>query len=145
MPRVLGAGPSEATLFRLMAAWERALPHRLVQNARPVQLRRDVLVVAAATSAWAQEVTLRATSVLAALSRAVPEVKLAGMRVRTGRLPDRIVPAPAPVQRVEPLVRLPDALEATLLAVSDEALRGAIERAARASLGEVKRARRGGR
>lgn len=135
--RVLKNEPDDAILFRVMVIWERALPHRLVMNARPVSLKKGVLQVAATTSAWAQEVSLRSTEILEKLRRGAPRANLASMRVRAGRLPERIVPAPRTERVVVPLEKLPDVLAVPLENMTDEKLRSAFDAAIRTSLGRV--------
>ncbi|MBX7192568.1 MAG: DUF721 domain-containing protein [Sandaracinaceae bacterium] len=137
VPRVLRNEPEEAVLFRLMALWERWLPHRMVKNARPTGLKKGVLYVAATTSAWAQEVTLRSKEILEKLRRGAPRASLASMRVRTGRLPERIVPPPRVERRVIPLAKLPDALAVPLENLHDPKLREVFDAAIRTSLGKV--------
>jgi hypothetical protein len=137
LPRVIPREPDEAILFRVMAFWERALPHRMVRNARPVTLKRGVLYVHTTTSAWAQEVALRSRELLDRLRRGVPKASVRELRVRTGQLPDRIVP-PAPVERrVVPADELPEVLEVALENVADAKLRELLAAAARTSLGKV--------
>lgn len=137
LPRVIPHEPEDAILFRVMAFWERAMPHRMVRNARPVTLKKGVLFVHATTSAWAQEVTLRARDILERLRRGVPKATVKELRVRTGRLPDRIVPPPQQEKRVVPLEKLPQALEVALENVEDPKLRELLAAAARTSLGKV--------
>ena len=137
MPRILRNEPDDAVLFRVMAIWERWLPHRMVKNARPTGLHKGVLYVAATTSAWAQEVTLRSTEILEKLRRGAPRASLSSMRVRTGRLPERIVPPPPMERRVIPLAKLPDVLAVPLENLTDPKLRELFDAAIRTSLGKV--------
>lgn len=135
--RVLKNEPDDAILFRVMAFWERVLPHRMVKNARPTALKKGVLYVAATTSAWAQEVSLRSTEILEKLRRGAPRASLASMRVRAGRLPERIVPPPRVERVVVPLTKLPDVLAVPLENMTDDKLRAAFDAAIRTSLGKV--------
>lgn len=137
LPRVLRNEPDDAVLFRVMALWERALPHRMVKNARPTALRKGVLYVAATTSAWAQEVTLRSRDILDKVRRGVPKASITQMRVRTGSLPERIVPEPPAERIVIPLEKLPMQLEVALENMSDPKLREVFDAAVRTSLGRV--------
>lgn len=137
VPRVLRNEPDDAILFRVMALWERALPHRMVKNARPTRLYKGVLYVNATTSAWAQEVTLRTREILDKVRRGVPKAAVTSMRVRTGRLPERIVPEPPVARTVIPLAKLPDALAVALENMSDPKLREVFDAAVRTSLGKV--------
>ena len=59
------------------------------------------------------------------------------MRVRTGRLPERIVPEPPVAKIVVPLEKLPDALVVALENMSDPKLREVFDAAVRTSLGKV--------
>ncbi len=135
--KVVPHQPEDAILFRIMAFWERALPHRMVKNARPVSLRRGVLFVHATTSAWAQEVTIRSRDILDRLRRGVPKASITELRVRTGQLPERIVPPPREEKKILPVEKLPMALEVALENMEDPKLRELFEAAARTSLGKV--------
>ncbi|GAB4212304.1 MAG: hypothetical protein OHK0013_34920 [Sandaracinaceae bacterium] len=137
LPRVIPHEPDEAMLFRVMAFWERSLPHRMVRNARPVTLKKGVLYVHTTTSAWAQEVVLRSRDLLDRLRRGVPKASVRELRVRTGQLPDRIVPPPPVERRVVPVDELPAVLEVALEKVRDPKLRELLAAAARTSLGKV--------
>ena len=137
VPRVLSNEPDDAIFFRVMALWERSFPHRMVKNARPTSLHKGVLYVNATTSAWAQEVTLRSRDILDKVRRGVPKAAVASMRVRTGRLPERIVPEPTVAKIVVPLEKLPDALAVALENMSDPTLREVFDAAVRTSLGKV--------
>jgi predicted nucleic acid-binding Zn ribbon protein len=134
VPRVLKNEPEDAVLFRVMAIWERSLPHRMVKNARPTAFRKGVLYVAATTSAWAQEIALRSTEILEKLRRGAPRAGIASLRVRTGRLPDRIVPPPRLERRVIPLAKLPDVLAVPLENLADPKLRELFVAAIRTSI-----------
>lgn len=135
--RALRAQPEDAKLFRVMASWERELPSRLVDNARPTSLRQGVLHVRASTSAWAQEVSLRSGEILRVLRAKLPSIPIGSIRVRTGRLPERLVPLRAGVRLVEPLTELPSEIATALERIGDDRLRRVLEAAVRTSLGRV--------
>lgn len=138
LPRIFPkAEPEDAILFRVMAFWERAMPHRMVKNARPVTLRKGVLTIHTTTSAWAQEVQLRVTEILERMSRGVPKARVVSMRAKAGPLPERIIPKPREELRVVPIAKLPMALEVALENIEDVRLRAVLERAAKLSLGTV--------
>ncbi len=138
LPRIFPkAEPEDAILFRVMAFWERAMPHRMVKNARPVTLRKGVLTIHTTTSAWAQEVQLRVTEILERMSRGVPKARVISMRAKAGPLPERIIPKPREELRVVPIAKLPMALEVALENIEDDRLRAVLERAAKLSLGTV--------
>lgn len=114
--------------------WETAVGSRIAARTRPIRLDRGMLVVGAASSAWAQELALLAEPILGQLrARGVAVTEL---RFRVGN----VDPPERPFTRTEvrqapPSVALPPELRDELVRVQDEALREAIRRAAARSLG----------
>lgn len=114
--------------------WEAAVGSRIATRAQPVALERGILYVRAATSTWAQELTLLADAIVEQLrGRRIPVRQLRFRvgpiepRARLGeREPPRRAPVPAP---------LPPAVAAELGHVADLDLRAAIARAAAVNLG----------
>ena len=127
------------------AIWDRVLPPRVVKNASPTRLRNRVLNVETTTSAWAQEVTLMAPTILDKLRGAMPSLEIDSLRVRAGPFPKRPVVDKHRPPKVRPLAEdeLPSDLASALERVEDAPLRDALTRAARQSLAhEPKRPRR---
>jgi predicted nucleic acid-binding Zn ribbon protein len=138
--RFMSSAPADAVVMRLGAAWERALPARIVRASSPVKLVRDVLYVHTTTSAWAQELTLMQNDVLARLKRVMPDLAITSLRARAGAFPKR---APVRVQRppvVVPLAEseLPGSVRSELDRIEDPRLRDVISGAARMSLSRTR-------
>ncbi len=113
--------------------WRQAVGARIAEHARPVGLNAGALVLRVANSVWAHELSFLAEEVLARL-------RALGVDARTLRF--RVGPVPAidrpPERRVARCVPtgavVPPELARALVAVGDDALRGAIERAAVSNL-----------
>lgn len=117
-----------------LAAWVKACGPRVAERARPTKLEHGVLLVRVSTSAWAHELSLLSTELLARLRDAGVDVR--ELRFRVGP----IEPLPRPpgrerVRRVPPPAELPPALASAVARLEDDELREAIAAAARASLG----------
>lgn len=139
--RFMATAPTDAVVMRLCAAWERALPPRIVRASSPVKLQRDVLFVHTTTSAWSQEILLMQNELLARLRFALPDLTMVSMRARTGpfpkRSPVRVKPPPVFVPLAE--AELPGSVRSELSHITDPALREAISGAARMSLSRTRR------
>lgn len=138
--KFMSSAPADALVMRLGAAWERALPARIVRASSPVKLVRDVLYVHTTTSAWAQELTLMQADVLARLKRVMPDLPATTLRARSGPFPKR-----APVRVVRPPVfvplaesELPGSVRGELDRIEDPRLREVISGAARMSLSRTR-------
>src|SRR5262245_15182600 len=81
-------GPAELKAIRAFGFWDRVLPSRVTQNARPVRLKEGVLHVHVTTSTWAQELSLLRDQLLGRLRAGVPELGIRDLHVRVGPLPD---------------------------------------------------------
>lgn len=113
--------------------WRTIVGPRVADRALPVKLDSGVLVIRAATSAWAQELSLLSETLIERLR--AHGIEVAKLSFRTGpidppaRPPERRkstkVPRPAP---------LPAAIEGTLAQVDDDELRSAIAGAIAQSL-----------
>jgi hypothetical protein len=114
--------------------WEAAVGSRIAARARPVSIDRGVLIVRAATAAWAQELTLLSEQIRAQLR--ARGVAVEGLRFRVGPVdaPER-PPARDEVRTSPPEAPLPPPLRAEIARVADPELREAITRAARKNLG----------
>jgi hypothetical protein len=136
----MASAPVGALVLRLGAAWERALPARVVRASSPVRLRGGVLEVHTTNSAWAQELVLLQNEVLPRLRFLLPDLEIASLRARVGPFPKRTPPLVTPPPRFVPLPEseLPDEVRATLAAIADERLRAAIRDAACASLSRTR-------
>jgi hypothetical protein len=112
--------------------WAAAVGPRIAERTRPIAIEGGVLVVRAATSVWASELSLLSDALLARIRAAGVSVR--GLRFRVGTIepPERAselraakVPGPTPL----------DPQVARMLArVPDEELRAAIAEAARTNL-----------
>ncbi len=137
----MATAPADAVVMRLGAAWERALPPRVVRASSPVKLARGVLYVHTTTSTWAQEILLMQNDLLARMRFALPDLTFTSMRARTGpfpkRAPVRVKPPPVFVPLAEE--ELPRSVKHELDHIDDPALRAAISGAARMSLSRTRR------
>ena len=145
VPAVFGRTNGAIMVSVVSAVWERVMPPRVVKNASPTRLRGGVLHVETTTSAWAQEVTLMAPTLLGKLRLAMPALEIESLRVRAGQRPrrppadERRPPKVAPIAEAD----LPGSLRDALERVDDASLREVLTRAARQSLAhEPKRAPR---
>ncbi len=132
--------PRELAALHAFAWWSKVVPPRVMANARPVRLVRGELTVHAATAAWAQELSMLESTLLASIRARLPKLELKRIRVRVGPLPDvpvRRGERPPTLERVAP-VQLPDEVARALAAVRDDGLREAIAEAASTSLATVK-------
>jgi hypothetical protein len=115
------------------AEWRAAVGGRIADRARPVAIERAVLVVKVATSVWANELQMLAPELVLRLKQRGYAID--ALRFRVGPLDE----APRPPERrasrkVPPPAELDPELRARGSKVKDDALRAAIEAAARANL-----------
>jgi hypothetical protein len=114
--------------------WEAAVGSRIATRARPTRLERGVLHVTAATSTWAQELSLLADAI-------VFQLRGRGIDVQSLRFHVGVVEAPArpptrgDVRRAPAPATLPKALADEVARVVDDDLRAAIAEAAAKNLG----------
>ena len=128
--------PDDVRAVRAFVWWEKAVPERVAQNARPVKLERGVLFVHAATNVWASELDFLKEDLLARLHRVAPRDQIRKVVVRVGKLPPRPeVPQPRKRRPSVPVTSLPDDVARALASVADDSLRQAIGGAASLSLG----------
>ncbi|MDI1478191.1 DUF721 domain-containing protein [Polyangium sp. y55x31] len=114
--------------------WEAAVGSRIAARARPVKLERGVLHVRAASSTWAQELSMLCEPILAQLK--ARGIAVESLRFRVGPVdPPERAKTRGDVRTAPPAVKLPEALAAQIEHVADEALREAIRRAAAKNLG----------
>lgn len=132
-------------IIRVFGLWMRALPKRVVLNARPVRIERGVLWVNVTNPVWAQELSYLEKDLLAKLQQVPGAASVKSIRFRVGPLPD-VKPledptGPTAVPRARAKKRVPDpVLDAALTTVTDDSVREAIERAIESSLGKLPRA-----
>ncbi|HEX7666100.1 MAG TPA: DUF721 domain-containing protein [Polyangiaceae bacterium] len=112
-------------------AWRRAVGGRISDRAKPLSLENGVLVVKVATSAWAHELSLMKTELLARLA----QYGATDIRFRVGA----IEPAPRPTEErtartVPKSLPLTGELAETVAKVEDPELRELIATAASASI-----------
>jgi hypothetical protein len=114
--------------------WEAAVGSRIAMRAKPTRLERGVLHVTAATSTWAQELSLLADAI-------VFQLRGRGVDVHSLRFHVGVVEAPArpatrgDVRRAPAPATLPKALADEVARVADDDLRAAIAEAAAKNLG----------
>ncbi len=114
--------------------WEAAVGSRIATRARPTKLERGVLHVRAATSTWAQELSLLADAIVFQLRGR--GVDVASLRFHVGPIDAPSRPASRDdVRRAPPSAPLPTELAEQVSRVADEDLRAAIAEAAGKNLG----------
>jgi hypothetical protein len=112
--------------------WAAAVGARIAERTRPVAIEGGVLVVRAATSVWANELSLLSEALLARLHRAGIAVKALRFRVGTIEPPER---APAlRTAKVPRPIELEPQMARMIARVKDDELRDAITDAARTNL-----------
>lgn len=117
--------------------WSQVVGPRIVDRAQPVSLRDGVLKIRVTSNAWATELSLLSTQIVARLR--VAGLAVESLRFYVGKLD---LP-PRPVERrtvreVPPPAPLPSSLQVEMSAVPDDELRRTLEDAARAQLGWMK-------
>jgi len=128
--------PEEARAMRVFGNWNRVVSERVLKNAVPVSLRAGVMTVHTATAAWANALSLESPQLLAKLRARVPDVTIARIAFRVGRMP--VIPEQVarekPTAPVVPLSELPEELARELAHIADDGLRESVARAAAAWL-----------
>ena len=138
--------PERRVMIRTFSWWDREVPRRVVEKARPVTIRNGTLVVHTASTAWAQELSFHERDLLASVQRAVPGVKR--IRIKVGPMPP---PPPAPEPPPPPTIpldvaELPAGVARALAHIGDDELRDVLTKAACTSLAPPgERPRRGRR
>ena len=112
--------------------WAAAVGARIAERTRPIAIENGVLVVRAATSVWASELSLLSDALIARLRAAGIGVRALRFRVGTIEPPDHLIEVrtakvPAPIA-LEPQVAR------TIARVRDDELRDLIRKAASANL-----------
>lgn len=126
--------PNDRPLLRTFSWWDRTVPERIAQRARPVRLAGGTLIIHTRSSGWAQELSFHERDLLASVRAQVPNVKR--LRIRVGRMP----PPPPPPEKMPPktvplsVAELPGNVARALASVGDDRLREALTRAACTSL-----------
>lgn len=139
--RFMATAPADAVVMRLGAAWERALPPRIVRASSPVNFRREILFVHTTTSAWSQEIVLMQTDILTRLRFLLPDLTLTAIKARVGPFPKRVPLRTKPPPMFVPLREdeLPLSVKVPLNGITDPRLHDAISGAARMSLSRTRR------
>jgi hypothetical protein len=129
-------GSYASPLLSTFSWWDRAVPERVAQVARPVHLGRGTLVVHTKSAAWAQELSFLAEDLLRSVQRRVPHARIERLRFRVGPLPARPPRKEPRRPRVDPLAvaELPSDVARNLARVTDDGLREALSRAVRTSM-----------
>jgi hypothetical protein len=112
--------------------WAAAVGARIAERTRPVAIESGVLVVRAATSVWASELSLLSDALIARLRAAGISVRALRFRVGAIEPPDRSIELRT--AKVPPPTELDPQVARTIARVKDEELREAITSAARANL-----------
>jgi hypothetical protein len=113
--------------------WVDCVGGRIADRAEPIFLDRGVLTVRAATSTWANELSLLRETLLARLRAA--GVDVTEIRFRVGAIATPIAPPERRVTRSVPApAALAPELERELATVGDDDLRATLRSAARANL-----------
>jgi hypothetical protein len=113
--------------------WAQAVGLRIAERARPLGLERGVLTVRAATSVWANELSLLSATLIERLRALGVEVN--ELRFRVGPL----TPQPVPMEtrktrKVPPPAALPPEVAESLQRIADDELREAVAGAVKANL-----------
>jgi len=128
--------PAEVKAIRAFAWWEKAVPRRVAENARPVKIERGVLIVHTRSHVWANELVYLKQDLLERLQSVEPRSGVRDIRVRVGKMPP--IPPPIEVVRPKPPVipveALPEELARALAAVGDDDVREALHDAASVGL-----------
>jgi len=133
--------PDQLEAARAFAWWSRAVPPRILANARPVKLAGGVLVVHVRSSVWANELSYLTDDLLSRLREHAPMSRVERIRFQVGPLPEiaaREADAPPPPEPVR-LAALPEELGRALSRIHDDELRKAIAEAATTSLARLRK------
>lgn len=114
------------------STWRSIVGHRIAMHTMPLRVDNDTLNVVVSSSLWASELSLLQAPILTKLRTVLPHVAM--LRFRVGKVE---VPADTPPPVRVHSAPLPPDLEERLGHLEDDALRRAIEEAARYSLGRA--------
>lgn len=133
--------PEQLQEVQVFGWWARALPRRVLENARPVRLRNGVLWVHARSAVWAQELQLMSDEILARIRAFAPGAGVVAIRFRVAPLPPLVLPDEKrrPPRVVADLNAIPEELGRELARIGDDELRNSIARAASLTLARAKR------
>ncbi len=148
-----GASSATPEGTQLRAAWASAVGADIAANSVPVRRSRPgVITIACASSAWAMELDLHRDRHLRALTEALPELPVTGLRFVVG---DHVMPTAEPAKNTPKVVPTDDELRQAKAAgaeVTDPELRDRVVRAAAGQLAlartqkkDLQRARKPGR
>ena len=128
--------PDQLDAAKVFTWWGRAVPARILNNARPVRLSHGTLVVHVTSSVWANELHYLSEDLLTRLREFAPQIHVKKIQFRVGTLPELRAHRPQPAPAPEPvhLASLPEELGRALGRVHDDALREAITQAATTTL-----------
>ena len=132
--------PDDVRAIRAFRWWEKSVPRRVLENARPVRFSRGVMTIHVATSVWAHELQMLKPQLLESLRARAPEAGVRDLRVRVGPLPPLVLPEQRERRKtpVVPVTALPEELARALAAVGDDGVRDAVAQAASVSLGAMR-------
>ncbi len=128
--------PDQLKTVRVFSWWNRSVPDRVVNHARPVRLEHGLLTVHVSSSVWANELFYLSEDLLKRVQAFAPESGVREIRFKVGPLPPLLVQRAAPPHEPEPvrLAALPEELGRALSRVHDDDLRSTIAQAATAGL-----------
>lgn len=134
--RAVYPAPDQLKTVRVFSWWNRSVPERIVQHARPVRLERGLLTVHVSSSVWANELHYLCEDLLKRIQAFAPESGVRELRFKVGPLPPLLVQRAAPPPEAGPvrLAALPEELGRALSRVHDDDLRKTIAQAATAGL-----------
>jgi hypothetical protein len=115
------------------AVWEAAVGPRIAARTEPIRLERRVLLVRAATAAWASELSLLGEAIVERLR--ARGVALDAVRFTVGTVAPAVARPPKPTRVVAPAdAALPDELRPLVAKIDSPELRAAVSRAAAQSM-----------
>jgi predicted nucleic acid-binding Zn ribbon protein len=123
------------------ALWEAAVGSRIAARTEPIRLERGVLLVRAASAAWANELSLLGESIIEQLR--AQGVALDSVRFAVGKIAPPVARPPKPPRMVAlPSSPLPEELAPLVAKIEAPELRAALTRAAAQSTRRPRRALR---
>lgn len=126
----------DGATIALFAAWERRIPLRIRQQARPMHLTRGALIVHVKNSVWKSELEFLREELLTTLQQTSPQSRLQSLVFRVAPLPEpsrHRTSEHRPTTTAEPLcfpleqlARLPAELAQSLAQIANDDLRQAL-------------------
>ena len=96
-------------LVMVSAAWPAIVGKQVAEHSRPLEIRRETLIVATRSQAWSHQLSFMTPQVVAAIARDAPQANVKEVRFRVGRIaPDRPAESNGRQTRHAPQPRLVD-------------------------------------